>query len=176
MRGRSFHAGLTGLILRFSLLPLRAPFLLLLLAVSVYLGTHWTVNGPVDVSSLESLPPIFRLYWSIECLQAVAIVVVASMPDLLMRRVSMLMASSRVVTLVVSLLLVTMAALYLLHINVLADAVILSAAVLLARLDLTRIRVVPPPLLTAAGLALYVLAGIWLGHWLHRNGLLLPWA
>jgi hypothetical protein len=176
MKGRSFHAGVTGTILRLSLLPLRAPFLLLLLATSVYLGMHWTVHAPVDISTLESLPPIFQLYWSIECLQALVVVAAASMPDLLMRQVAMLMAASRVITLVVSLLLVTMAALYLLHLNVLTDVVILACSVLLARLDLTRIRVVYPPLLTAAGLGLYVLAGIWLGRWLHLHGPTLPGA
>jgi hypothetical protein len=154
-------------LLRFSLLPLRAPFLLLLLLVSVYLGMHWMVQAPFGESARLGLASSYRLYWSIECLQAVIVVVIASMPDLLLRQLSLLMAASRVITLVVSLLLVTIAGLYLLHLSALADVAILGTAVLLARLDLIRIYVAPPPLLTAISLSIYVLLGIGLGRWLH---------
>jgi hypothetical protein len=41
--------------------------------------------------------------------------------------------------------------------------------VLLARLDLTRLRIVPPPLVMLACLSLVVLCGIWLGHGLHSG-------
>jgi hypothetical protein len=51
---------------------------------------------------------------------------------------------------------------------------ILATAVLLARLDLTRIRVVPPPLVTAASLTGYVLLGIWIGRQLQLGGLVNP--
>ncbi len=157
-------------LLRFSLLPLRAPFLLLLLLVSVYLGMHWVVQAPSFERPLLTQISAYRLYWSIECLQAVIVVVIASMPDLLLHQLSLLMAASRVITLVVSLLLVTIAGLYLLHLSALADVAILGTAVLLARLDLIRISVVPPPLLTAVCLSVYVLLGIGLGRWLHLEG------
>lgn len=157
-------------LLRLSLLPLRAPFLLLLLLVSVYLGMHWVTQAPSFERPLLSQASSYRLYWSIECLQAVIVVVIASMPDLLLRQLSLLMAASRVITLVVSLLLVTIAGLYLLHLSALADVAILATAVLLARLDLIRIYVVPPPLLTAICLTTYVLLGIGLGRWLQLEG------
>jgi len=54
--------------------------------------------------------------------------------------------------------------LYLLQLKLLADVLILASAVLLARLDLTRIRVVPSPQVMAFWMAVIVLAGIWLGH------------
>ncbi len=42
--------------------------------------------------------------------------------------------------------------------------VILAAAVLLARLDLIRIKVVPTPLFTAFALSGYVMLGVWIGR------------
>ncbi|MFO7630597.1 MAG: hypothetical protein R6W06_14020 [Prochlorococcaceae cyanobacterium] len=149
------------------LLPLRAPLLLVLLLASFYLGLHWSavmVLGRGQITPMAS-----SLFWPVQMLQALVVVVVCTMPDLLLQRLSMLMAASRVASLVVSLLAVTVGGLYLLHLSVLADVLILSSAVLLARLDLVRIRCVPPPLLAALGLSLWVGLGVWLGWWLH------PW-
>ncbi len=171
-------SGLLRGILAFSLLPLRAPFLLLLWGVSVYLGMDWVLHTPSPEWMLwpfASHDPLYhRLYWSLECLQAVAVVMITSMPDLLLRQLSLLMAASRVITLVVSLLLVNTIALYLLNASALVDVILLATAVLLARLDLTRIYLVPPPLLTALGLSVYVLLGIGLGRWLQMEGILKP--
>jgi hypothetical protein len=90
------------------------------------------------------------------------------MPDLVIRQVSIVMAASRVVSLVVTLLLVTVGGLYLLHLNALANVLIMASAVLLTRLDLLRVRVVPPPMLLAGVLALMVLGGANLGRMLVR--------
>jgi hypothetical protein len=106
------------------------------------------------------------LLWSIDCLHALLVVLVCTMPDLLLRWVSGLMAASRVMSLVFSLLIVTVGGLYLLHLQVLANVLILASAVLLARLDLARIRVVPPPLVQVLGFTLLVLVGAGLGRWL----------
>jgi hypothetical protein len=76
------------------------------------------------------------------------------------------MAASRVVSLVITLLIVTVGGLYLLHLRVLANVLILASAVLLARLDLARIRVAPPPLVLSASLTALVLAGAALGRWI----------
>jgi len=145
------------------LLPLRAPMLLLLLLISVYLGINTTLLDASFPSEMASLTPIA---WWAECLQAMVVVVICTIPDLLLRQVSSLMASSRVISLVISLLLVTMAGLYLLHLEVLSVVLMLGAAVLLARLDLVRIRVVPPPLLLTVVLCLLVLAGLCVGRWI----------
>lgn len=146
--------------LRVLLLPLRAPMLLLLAAIAVFEGLHWSrpaLPGGAGVGSL---------LWSIDCLHALLVVLVCTMPDQLLRWASGLMAASRVMSLVFSLLIVTIGGLYLLHLQVLANVLILASAVLLARLDLARIRVVPPPLVQVVGFTLLVLAGAGLGRWL----------
>jgi hypothetical protein len=104
------------------------------------------------------------LFWSAQCAQALLVVVFCCMPDLLVRRFSVMLAASRVVTLVATLLLVTIGGLYLLHLEVLSNVLILAASVLLVRLDLVRIRLAPAPGLLALLLALVVLVGASLGH------------
>lgn len=154
------------------LLPLRAPMLVLLLLVSVYLGLHWTDVAPaVATASSGEAPPLLagRLFWPLQCLQAVCVVVLCTMPDLLLRELSLLMASSKALTLVVTLLSVITGGLYLLHLAVFAEVLVLASATLLARLDLLRLRVGPAPVRTAAGLAVWVLIGIAIGHSLHAS-------
>lgn len=142
-------------LFRLILLPLRAPLLLVLFGIAVYEGMHWSRS-----------PSVASMDWLLECLQAVLVVVICTMPDLLLQRVSNLMAASRVMSLVITLLTVTVGGLYMLHLNVLSNVLILACAVLLARLDLARIRVGPPPWVVALGLNLLVLGGATLGRWL----------
>jgi hypothetical protein len=152
-------------LFRLMLLPIQAPMLLLLMGVSTYMGMHWSramASSPSQVHELTTL------LWSAECLQALLIVFVCTMPALVIRQVSMLVAASRVVSLVVTLLAVTVGGLYLLHLNVLANVLILGSAVMLARLDLLRVRVVPPPLVLAGVLTLLVLGGANFGRMLVR--------
>ena len=151
-------------------LPLRAPMLLVLLLVSIYMGLHWADVDPQLIHEAEG-STAFALagpfFWPLQCLQAVLVVVLCTMPDLLLRELSLLMSSSKALTLVVTLLTVITGGLYLLHLAVLAEVLVLASAVLLARLDLTRLRLVPPPLLAAAGLSGWVLLGITIGRRLH---------
>lgn len=160
-------------MLRYLFLPLRAPMLLLLLLVSIYMGAHWVVTHrppAVDAGHGEMLA--YAFFWPIQCLQTLVVVVVCTMPDLLLRKLSLVMASSKVITLVVTLLLAITGGLYLLHFNVFTDVVILASTVLLARLDLTRLRVVPPPLVGAMALSMVVLIGLGLGaHLQHERTL-----
>jgi len=93
-------------------------------------------------------------------LQTQVVVVFCTMPDLLLRQVSLLMASSRVMTLVVTLLVVITGGIYLLKLNVLTDVLILASAVLLARLDLIRIGVLPAAGICLLLMSLVVIAGI----------------
>jgi len=157
-------------LLRLLLLPLRAPMLLLLAGVSVYLGLHWVDPQAGGLNSTHHFAPLF---WSAQCVQALLVVVFCCMPDLLLRRLSVMLAASRVVTLVASLLLVTIGGLYLLHLEVFSNVLILAASVLLVRLDLVRIRLAPAPGLLALLLAGVVLIGANLGHRLgtaHASG------
>jgi hypothetical protein len=135
--------------------------LLLLAGVSVYLGLHWVDPQAGGLNSTHDFAPLF---WSAQCVQALLVVVFCCMPDLLLRRLSVMLAASRVVTLVASLLLVTIGGLYLLHLEVFSNVLILAASVLLVRLDLVRIRVAPAPGLLALLLAAVVLVGANLGH------------
>jgi hypothetical protein len=154
--------------LRLLMLPLQAPMLLLLLAVSTYLGLHWSRPLVQDETQLDALG---TLVWSAECLQALVVVLICTMPLILLRQVSSLMATSRVLSLVVTLLLVTAGGLYLLHLEVLANVLILGSAVMLARLDLVRIQVVPPPLVMAVVFSVLVLGGASFGRVLANNAL-----
>ncbi|MFN9990235.1 MAG: hypothetical protein ACK549_08320 [Cyanobacteriota bacterium] len=146
--------------LRYLLLPFRAPMLLVLLLVSAYLGLDWSVARPLTPGQ----GAIDGLTWAMECFQAVVVVVVCTLPDLLLQQLSSLMATSRVVSLVASLLIVTLLGLYMLHLEMLADVLILGCTVLLARLDMVRVRLVPPPLITMLLLVLLVLGGVSLGR------------
>jgi hypothetical protein len=158
--------------LSFLLLPLRAPMLLVLLVVSAYMGLHWAdvdpqLVGQSEVAMEHALAGPF--FWPLQCLQAVLVVMLCTMPDLLLRELSLLMASSKALTLVVTLLAVITGGLYLLHLAVFAEVLVLASATLLARLDLLRVRVGPAPLRTSAGLSAWVLVGIAIGRSLHTS-------
>ena len=138
-------------------LPVRAPMLMVLFFVAVVLGNHWNVLR-ADFTAAKGLDPVW--FWFFELIQVQVVVLLCTMPDLLLRQVSLVMASSRVMTLVVTLLLVVTGGIYLLKLNVLTNVLILGSAVLLARLDLTRIGVVPAPFPSLVLLSAVVYGGI----------------
>jgi len=115
-------------LLRYLLLPFRAPMLLILLLVSAYVGLDWSVSR----AALPGHEAMDGLAWTMECLQAVVVVVLCTLPDLLLRQLSSLMATSRVVSLVATLLLVTLVGIYMLHLEMLANVLVLGCSVLLA--------------------------------------------
>lgn len=151
------------------LLPLRAPSLLLLALTSLYLGVHWSAELHASLSTAVRLPLLSDFFLPMQFLQAIAVVLVCTMPNLLMREVSALMAISRVVSVVVTLLLVITGGLYLLHLSVLSNVLILATSVLLARLDMARIRVVPHPLGAFIGLCSWCMVMMALGRWLYLH-------
>ena len=164
-------------ILRLLLLPFRAPMLLVLLVVCAYLGLSWSALAPQTVV-LPWLPGNGRhitllqdLVMPLECLQAVVVVVICTVPDLLLREISFVMARSKVLTLITTLFLVITGGVYLMHLNVLTDVLLLGASVLLARLDLIRLRLPMNPVGVSTGLSALVLAGVWIGHELHLSGM-----
>lgn len=146
--------------LRYLLLPFRAPMLLILFLVSVYLGLDWSLHR----EALSSPEAMKGLAWGMECLQAALVVVICTLPDFLLRQVSSLMAMSRVVSLVATLLIVTLGGIYMLHLEMLADVLVLGCTVLLARLDMVRARLVPSPLVTLLLLMVLVLGGASFGR------------
>ena len=151
-------------ILRLLSLPVRAPLLTVLYLVAVVLGNHWQMAQP-SFTSLYGVSAAW--FWCFVLLQVQVVVVFCTMPDLLLRQVSMLMASSRVMTLVVTLLVVITGGSYLLKLNVRTDVLILASAVMLARLDLIRIGVLP-----AAGICLCLMSVVVIGGIV--SGTLLP--
>ena len=146
-------------ILQFLSLPFRAPLVVVLFGVAIVMGHHWSM-----IQSQHDMDPY--IFWCVEVLQALVIVLICTMPDLLIRQVSMLMAISRAISLVIILLLVILGGLYLLRLSILSDVLILASSVLLARLDLARIKVLPSPALTSLALGGILLSGIWLGQML----------
>lgn len=153
-------------LLRMLLVPLQAPMLLLLVLVSTVQGLQWAQSLNTSAAELGGFGEII---WSIECLQALVVVAVCTMPLEILQQLSSLMSTSRVISLVLTLLLVTIGGLYLLHLAVLASVLILGSAVMLAHLDLVRIRVVPPPLLMTGLLSMAVLGGLSLGRLLSAS-------
>ena len=147
-------------ILRLLSLPVRAPLLTVLFLVAVVLGNHWQMAQP-SFTSLHGVSAAW--FWCFVLLQVQVVVVFCTMPDLLLRQVSMLMASSRVMTLVVTLLVVITGGIYLLKLNVLTDVMILASALLLARLDLIRIGVLPPAAGRLLLMSVVVISGILVG-------------
>ena len=147
--------------MRWFSLPLRAPLLIVLFGVSAVMGHQWTLLSPrFSASSGLPLPLLFGL----EVLQLLLVLILCTMPDLLMRRVSLLMASSRSMTLLVTLLVVVGAGIYLLRLNVLTDVLIIASALLLARLDLVRIGLDATPMTSILLLGTLLFGGVVLGH------------
>ena len=147
--------------MRWFSLPLRAPLLIVLFGVSAVMGHQWTLLSPrFSASSGLPLPLLFGL----EVLQLLLVLILCTMPDLLMRRVSLLMASSRSMTLLVTLLVVIGAGIYLLRLNVLTDVLIIASALLLARLDLVRIGLDATPVTSILLLGILLFGGVVLGH------------
>ena len=147
--------------MRWFSLPLRAPLLIVLFGVSAVMGHQWTLlSSRFSASSGLPLPLLFGL----EVLQLLLVLILCTMPDLLMRRVSLLMASSRSITLLVTLLVVIGAGIYLLRLNVLTDVLIIASALLLARLDLVRIGLDATPVTSILLLGTLLFGGVVLGH------------
>lgn len=153
-------------LLRWLTVPLRAPLVLLLVVVAGYIGTSW---GPMPRDG-ESLLALLGWYGSFDALQTLLVVVVCSMPLRLLRAVTGVMAASQFMTLVLTLLIVTLGALYMLRLEALSRVLILAAAVLLARLDLARIRMVPSPWRLSLGLSVLVMVSCGFGRWLVSRG------
>ena len=148
-------------LLRLLSLPVRAPFLTLLFCVAVVLGNHWNLVQLLFSNALGISPAMF---WSLELLQVFTVVVVCTIPSLVMRQFSLLMAYSRFMTLMVNLLVVVTVGIYLLFLNLLSDLLVLASAVLLARLDIARIGISLRPSTSVLLMAIIVFTGIGLGH------------
>ena len=147
-------------------LPLRAPMINVLFAVAVVMGHQWSM---AQMQLLNSSTISLEFLIAAELFQLVAVLVIFNMPELLMQRMSMVMASSRVMTLLVTLFWVIVLGIYLLRLNLLSDLLILASALLLARLDLVRLGVMTSPQRSLLLLGFVLVAGIGLGHCLPHS-------
>ena len=147
-------------------LPLRAPMISVLFAIAVVMGHQWSM---AQMQLLHSSTIALEFLIAAELFQLVAVLAICTMPELLMQRISMVMASSRVMTLLVTLFSVIVLGIYLLRLNLLSDLLILASALLLARLDLVRLGVMTSPQRSLLLLGFVLVAGIGLGHCLPHS-------
>ena len=151
-------------------LPLRAPMISVLFVVAVVMGHQWSM---AQMQLLHSPTISLELLIAAELFQLMAVLVICTMPELLMQRISLVMASSRVMTLLVTLLTVMLSELFV-EANLLSELLILASALLLARLDLVRLGVMTSPQRSLLLLGFVLVAGIGLGHCLpHPMGTVL---
>ena len=108
-------------------------------------------------------------YWVLSLSQVVIVVSFCTLPELVLRQISLFMAASKALTLVVTLLVVVVGGMYLLYMPGFADLLVLTAALLLARLDLVRLRVWPPAWLGLIGFNVYILLFMTYGHSIHNQ-------
>ena len=154
--------------LRWLTLPARAPMLILLALISVYLGAHWGLLQEDIRSSVADQSLVDEAYWVLSLSQVVIVVSFCTLPELVLRQISLFMAASKALTLVVTLLVVVVGGMYLLYMPGFADLLVLTAALLLARLDLVRLRVWPPAWLGPIGFNAYILLFMPYGHSIHN--------
>ena len=155
--------------LRWLTLPARAPMLILLALISVYLGAHWGLLQEDIRSSVADQSLVDEAYWVLSLSQVVIVVSFCTLPELVLRQISLFMAASKALTLVVTLLVVVVGGMYLLYMPGFADLLVLTAALLLARLDLVRLRVWPPAWLGLIGFNVHILLFMTYGHSIHNQ-------
>ena len=116
--------------LRWLTLPARAPMLILLALISVYLGAHWGLLQEDIRSSVADQSLVDEAYWVLSLSQVVIVVSFCTLPELVLRQISLFMAASKALTLVVTLLVVVVGGMYLLYMPGFADLLVLTAALL----------------------------------------------
>jgi len=149
------------------LLPIRAPMITLLGLISFYLGVHWGFQqdglrgGGIDETIVD------EAYWIFNLIQVFVITLFCTLPDLVLRQLSLFMAASKVLTLVLTLLLVVLGSMYLLYLPGFSDFLVLASALLLARLDLVRLRIWPSSWLALFGFTAFIMFFVTYGEMMH---------
>ncbi|MCY4054988.1 MAG: hypothetical protein OXF25_08270 [Cyanobacteria bacterium MAG CAR3_bin_5] len=124
---------------------LRTPTVLLVLALLFYFGHLWTLRAantpllPLNASNSA------RLYWLFIMAQLQYLVLLCTMPGLVLRRLTMPITTSRFVSFLVVFPVGLLGVAGLIHLQALGHGLILAAALLLARLDLTEADLYPAP-------------------------------
>lgn len=134
--------------------------------ISFYLGAHWGFeqdglrgNG-IDGTMAD------EVYWFFNLVQAFVVIFLCTVPDLVLSYLSLLMGASKVLALVATLLFVVLVGMYLLYIPG-NDFIVLGSVLLLARLDLTRLRIWPSSWLALFSFTVYIMFFITYGEMMH---------
>jgi hypothetical protein len=141
--------------------------------ISFYLGVHWGFEqdgirgGGIDATMVD------EAFWIFNLAQVFVITLFCTLPDLVLRQLSLFMAASKVLTLVLTLLLVVVGGMYLLYLPGFSDFLVLASALLLARLDLVRLRIWPSSWLALFGFTAFIMFFITYGEMMHLE--LLKW-
>ncbi len=141
--------------------------------ISFYLGVHWGFEqdgirgGGIDATMVD------EAFWIFNLAQVFVITLFCTLPDLVLRQLSLFMAASKVLTLVLTLLLVVVGGMYLLYLPGFSDFLVLASALLLARLDLVRLRIWPSSWLALFGFTAFIMFFITYGEMMHLE--LLQW-
>ena len=161
--------------LRWLTLPARAPMLILLALISVFLGAHWGLLQADIRSSVADQSLVDEAYWVLSLSQVVIVVSFCTLPELVLRQISLFMAASKALTLVVTLLVVVVGGMHQPYMPGFGDLLVLTAALLLARLDLVRLKIWPPAWLGLIGFNIFILVFMHYGHAMHLELLHWPW-
>ena len=149
------------------LLPIRAPMITLLGIISFYLGVHWGFQQDAMRGSGVDASLVDEAYWIFNLFQVFVVTFFCTLPDLVLRQLSLFMAASKVLTLVVTLLVVVLGGMYLLYWPGFDSILVMACALLLARLDLVRLNVWPPSWLACIGFTSFIMFFISYGNALH---------
>ncbi|MFZ4805431.1 MAG: hypothetical protein ACOYLI_12320 [Synechococcus lacustris] len=160
--------------LKWLLLPVRAPMLTLLGAISFYLGAHWGFQQDSIRSAMVVDSYWDEIFWAFALLQVFVLVFFCTLPDLVLRQISLFMAASKVITLVITLLVVVLAGMYLLYMPGFVDLLVLAAALMLARLDMVRLNIWPPSWVALLGFTSFIMFFVVYGHTLHLRLFSMP--
>ena len=83
--------------------------------ISFYLGVHWGFQQDAMRGSGVDASLVDEAYWIFNLFQVFVVTFFCTLPDLVLRQLSLFMAASKVLTLVVTLLVVVLGGMYLLY-------------------------------------------------------------
>ena len=142
---------------------IKAPFIGVLFLVGILMGNYLSITQHKLEQSGDNS---FEYFWIMQFLKLLIVVIVSTSPELLLRYLSRLISSSRVMSLIITLLLVITLGIFMLKLNLLIDMLILSSSLLLARLELEKNGLSLHPFWGMFLLASLVISGAIIGHYL----------
>ncbi len=152
--------------LKLLLLPIRAPMITLLGLISFYLGANWGFEQDVLRGSGIDATIVDKAYWIFYLAQVFVVILFCTLPDLVFGQLTLFMGASKFLALALALLFFVLVNMYLWY-KPGNDLTILASALLLARLDLARLRIWPSSWLALFGFTVFVMFFITYGEMVH---------